>query len=158
MKAPTIGVLIPVFLSLLFQHSPISAQAEPSDETLSRLFATLATGREFGGKTGLIRWDKPITYVIVSNKSSTVEKRVPHSLETFANIAGLTLQQAEITPSSDTSVFPDNLYTSADGFRAQLEVKFSNDPNKGSYYLVTWGVGNALKKAEANVAIFVADR
>lgn len=143
----------------LFLYAGTGAGAsEPSNETLARLFVHLATGREFGKTDRVVRWEQPIKYVVISRNRNEVAIRAPEVLKEFAAIAGVSVRESPVLSWSDSSVFPEDTYMTEDGFRAFVEIVDGKRDGAGPEYLLTWGVGDELMRARANLLIFVDDR
>ncbi len=130
----------------------------PSDEALARLFAELATGREFERRGRTLRWERPIRYVVVSRKPGRVAERAPRVLEEFAAVAGIEVEESEVAPWSDPSVIPENTFTTDDGFRGHIQRRRGDDVDDDPPFVAVWGKGEDLKRAEAELVILVDDR
>lgn len=130
----------------------------PSDEALARLFAELATGREFERRGRTLRWERPIRYVVMNRRPGRVAERAPRVLEEFAALAGIEVEESEAAPWSDPSVIPENTFTTEDGFRGHIQRVRGDDVDDDPPFVVVWGRGEDLKRAEAELVILVDDR
>ena len=132
--------------------------SKPSNETLAQLFVHLATGREFGESGRIVRWEKPVKYGVISRNRDEVAIRAPEVLKNFAGIAGLSVSESPVVSWEDPSVFSADTYVTEDGFRMAVEIVEEKQNGDGPEYLLTWGVGDELMRASANLLIVVDDR
>ena len=155
-----VSATAPVISALaLFLYAGTGAGAsEPSNETLARLFVHLATGREFGKTDRVLRWEQPIKYVVISRNHNEVAIRAHEVLKEFGAIAGVSARESPVSSWSDASVFPEGTYMTEDGFRGFVEIVDGKRDGTSPEYLLTWGVGDELMRARANLLIFVDDR
>ena len=130
----------------------------PSNEVLAQLFADLATGREFERSGRTLRWERPIRYAVMSREPSNVAERAPQMFEEFAAIAGVPVEESEILPWTDPKVIPENVLTTQDGFRGHIQKVRGDDVDDDPHFVATWGRGNDLVRAEANLIMLVDDR
>ena len=130
----------------------------PSDRDLARLFAELATGREFERRGRTLRWERPLRYLVMSREPGRVAERAPRVLAEFAAVAGIEAEEAEVASWSDPAVIPDNAFTTRDGFRGHIERVRGADVDDPPHFVATWGRGTALHRAEAELVILVDDR
>ena len=133
-------------------------EAVPSDEVLARLFAELATGREFERSGRTVRWERPIRYVVMSREPSDMAERAPRVLEEFAAVVGVPVEESEILPWTDPNVIPENILTTPDGFRGHIRKVRGDDVDDDPHFVATWGRGTNLVRAEANLIMLVDDR
>ena len=140
-------------------HGSAGAQVpEASDETLAELFADLSTGREFDRAGRTLRWERPITYVVMSRKPDAMALRAPRVLKEYGAVAGVAVEESRFVPWSDPSVIPENSYTTDDGFRGHIQRVQGKDVDEDPHFVVTWGTGENLRRAEANLILLVDDR
>ena len=119
-----------------------SACAEPSNETLARLFADLAAKREYEDGGNIIRWMRPINYTIVSPSSGLITERIPHVLERASDLTGLSLNRSETTPVSRITVFPEEPDGWSNTYRINLDVRLWPESGVPPHYRMTWGAGD----------------
>ena len=151
------AVILGVFASV--EHTCAGTEeVEPSNEVLARLFADLATGREFERAGRTLRWERPIRYAVMSREPSDMAERAPQVLEEFAAIAGVPVEASEILSWNDPSVIPEGNFTTGDGFRGHIQRVRGEDSDDDPHFVATWGSGDDLVRAEATLIVLVDDR
>ena len=109
----------------------------PSDQELARLFAELATGREFERRGRTLRWERPVRYLVMSREPGRVAARAPRVLAEFAAIAGIEAEEAKVAAWSDPAVIPGNAFTTRDGFRGHIERVRGADVDDPPHFVAT---------------------